>query len=358
VQIGAFAVNRRRAGGGAALTAPVLSNLDVYGKLDITLPADCFEGYTLHMVWEDATPSVVQHLYKMITPAEIAGLPVNWYSNATPPPRDYTTHAIAGKAPGVGVRSVHCYIERDDGSVSPNSNTLTATLVAVPDNLPNLQAFIDPYDITQLFQDANGTVPVTSIGDPVVLIKDKSPLGTDLVVVAGTATHTALGVSCSSDIRFESARLNVGCATVIWGARIDSSNGPWVGFIGQKAGVGGGSVGYAYIREGGNNNFFSRDSDAGSLANNTHFWRNKTNQDKNFTPNTHEVYSCDGTGRSGAITFGNTPLCLGAVPATGSGSAQIIFDGLILIGSTDAQIASASDRHIGEDFINAQSGAY
>jgi hypothetical protein len=132
-----------------------------------------------------------------------------------------------------------------------------------------------------------------------------------------------------------------------------------VGFLGERAGQASPAVGYAWLRESSNNNFFSRTSDAGSLADDTHLWRNKVNQTKTFTPNTIEVYSGDGTGRAaGAITFGGTTLVLGADPGAGSGNSKINFYGLVLAGATDTQILGTSDRNTAEDYIASKSGAY
>lgn len=42
--------------------------------------------------------------------------------------------------------------------------------------------WIDPSDITTLFQDRSGTIPVTANGDPVSFARDKSGLGQDLIL--------------------------------------------------------------------------------------------------------------------------------------------------------------------------------
>lgn len=50
-----------------------------------------------------------------------------------------------------------------------------------PSNLPGLVAWYDPSDLSTLFQDTAGTVPVTSNGDSVGLMRDKSGNGRHMV---------------------------------------------------------------------------------------------------------------------------------------------------------------------------------
>jgi len=58
-------------------------------------------------------------------------------------------------------------------------NILNASVVSAwsPLRLPNLKLWLDPSDLSTLFQDYLGTIPVTADGDPVGLILDKSGLG-------------------------------------------------------------------------------------------------------------------------------------------------------------------------------------
>lgn len=58
----------------------------------------------------------------------------------------------------------------------------------VPQTISSLEAFYDPSDTSILFQDTAGTIPVTTDGDTIRLMKDKSPNGRD-VVVDGVAPH-------------------------------------------------------------------------------------------------------------------------------------------------------------------------
>jgi len=56
-----------------------------------------------------------------------------------------------------------------------------------PLHLSDLQLFVDPSDISTLFQDAAGTTPVTSDGDPVRLVLDKSGNGNNLTAPSDAA---------------------------------------------------------------------------------------------------------------------------------------------------------------------------
>jgi hypothetical protein len=67
-----------------------------------------------------------------------------------------------------------------------------------PSSTPNLTAWYDPSDLTTLFQDTAGTVPVTADGQTVALMKDKSGHGNHLSqATAGNRPtyHTAAGKS-------------------------------------------------------------------------------------------------------------------------------------------------------------------
>jgi hypothetical protein len=354
----------------AASSAPVLSNPTNTGQWDTLLPATAFVGDSVHLlIFSDSgLTTQVQHLVKMITPDEMAGGggASNWSVLATPPPRDATTGVITGLAMGVGPRWWYAYIQRDDGTTSPNSNVINATIIATVGNLPNLQVWLDPSDLTTMFKDTAGTIPVTADGDAVALVLDKSGNGNHFQqATAGLRPlyHTAAGINWLAfdgvdDVLESVTTANMGCATVVIGARIDSTNGPWVGLLGEKSGQASPAVITGFQKESSNSNFTSRTSDAGTLADDTHYWSNKTTQTKNFTLNTIEVHSADGTGRTGAITFGGTIVSLGAVPATGAGNSKINFYGLILAGSTDTQILSTANRNTAEDYIASKSGAY
>ena len=100
----------------------------------------------------------------------------------------------------------------------------------------DLAWWYDPADLTTLFQDTAGTVPVTADGDPVALVVDKGPHGINLIATTGTpgiyrtdgTSHwieTTDGATYSQSVTssFSSLTLFLGCSIDI----TDPNGGIW-----------------------------------------------------------------------------------------------------------------------------------
>lgn len=239
--------------------------------------------------------------------------------------------------------------------------TVSNTSTLDPSTLPHLQAWYDPSDLSTMFQDTAGTTPITADGQAVARINDKSGNGNHLMQsTAGQRPlyKTSGGKSWllfdgSDDFLQQNGGSTIGCATAVIAAQIESDTASFHALVGNGFDQAG-DVDYIWLRDNTNNQFWVAAGE--SLANSTHFWRNKTTQTIAFTPGTPEVYSADGTGRTGAIVFTSTQMKIGTSRSDGPFHGRIY--GLVLCGSSDTEILSATDRHTAEDYLAAKSGAY
>ena len=111
------------------------------------------------------------------------------------------------------------------GSSSQNPTQLIKSIFA-----NNEQGFFyDPNDLSTMFQDAAGTVPVTAAGQAVVLILDKSRevLSTEKVVNPGFDSDTAWLTSGNVTISNGSAILNVAGGNPVLRQNVGLTAGKW-----------------------------------------------------------------------------------------------------------------------------------
>ncbi len=89
--------------------------------------------------------------------------------------------------------------------------------------------FYDPNDLSTMFQDAAGTVPVTAVGQPVVFILDKSKevLSTEKVVNPGFDSDTAWLKAANVTISNGSAILNVAGGNPVLRQNVGLTAGKW-----------------------------------------------------------------------------------------------------------------------------------
>lgn len=120
----------------SAISAPVLTKTSGAGvspmTFDETLDASAYAGYTrrIQRATDAGFTAIAQDLSKMILEGEVNGTDASWLATAENPPRNYATGVIEGLTLNF---SGTCYfrerIERDDGTVSAWSNTISDTLV-------------------------------------------------------------------------------------------------------------------------------------------------------------------------------------------------------------------------------------
>jgi hypothetical protein len=219
-----------------------------------------------------------------------------------------------------------------------------------PSSLPNLTAWYDPSDLSTLFQDTAGTVPVTADGQTVALMRDKS--GHDLHLSQPTAGsrptyHTASGKSWLTFAAGNQMQMftTLGVATIV--TALNLTNYSAFRVLMTDA-FGATDVNQALAQNSGNVWGYG----AGTIPNNsTSFYQNKT-ATLNVVTGSTIVYALDGTGRAaGAITMPN-----GLVLGNAYNGFQLY--GLVFAGSSNTQILSATDRHTAEDWLATKSGAY
>lgn len=219
----------------------------------------------------------------------------------------------------------------------------------------------DPSDLSTLWQDSARTIPVTSDGDPVGGMEDKSGNGFHV----GQATASArplyktdgtlhwLAFDGSNDTLGITAT-DVGVATAIIAANMKSSSDWWVGIL---TGVSDQStdVDYAFVRQANSGQFDSSQAVGGGLANATHFWRNQI-ATVNISLNSVAVYAIDGTGHAATKLSFSTGLRLGLDRGLAGRYLNGNLYGVITVGDTSADILSESDRNAAEVWLANKAG--
>ncbi len=84
--------------------------------------------------------------------------------------------------------------------------------------LPGLLAWYDPKDLTTLFQDAAGTTPVTSDGDPVGLMLDKSENGHHMAQTTAAARPTYETDGSHHWVSFDGVNDSFAATAFAWGS--------------------------------------------------------------------------------------------------------------------------------------------
>jgi hypothetical protein len=344
--------------GGTSISSPTLTQTSTAGSSpftwDETVDATDFAGLRrrLQIASDSGFTTLLYDLYKPLLESEINGNDAIWGSGTDNPPRDYTSDVITYLGNLSGSIYVRERLERDDGVTSTWSNVLHDTLPVTPISTPNLTAWYDPSDLSTLFQDTAGTVPVTADGQTVALMKDKSGHGNDLsqATVGNRPTyHTAAGKSwltfAPGNKLQQGNFASLGTATIVAAMNIPTYSA-FRQFMAETFGATDVNGAFAFDQS----NLWG--AGAHQIPFSTSRWFANKVATTTVTTGTPVVYAADGTGRAaGAITMPSGVTF-------GDATVGCNLYGLVFAGSSDTQILSDADRHTVEDYLASKSGAY
>lgn len=342
-------------------SAPVLTQTSTAGSApftwDETIDATSFAGIRrrLQVASDAGFTTILYDLYKPLLEKEIAGNDAIWGSVSDDPPRDYATDVITYITNLAGSIYMRERLERDDGLNSAWSNVLHDTILGIL-SLPHLQVWLDPSDLSTMFQSGTRAAPGTAVaadGDPVGLILDKSGNAHDFTA-SGTTRPLYKTSAGKSWLQFDGVddaivadyNATIGVATMVAGMTTPSDFG---NFRTAFSDFFGGTIHQAFSRNSGNWTTGSADT----LGATGRVWTNKV-QTAAITLDTPTVVSFDGTGMADPLAF-TSGMKIGA---GGGANVHMMLYGLVLAGSSNAQVLSTSDRHTAEDFLATKSGAY